>query len=103
MKIGLAMMFIATLTACASSQERSDQYIQSLVTTCNQMGYVQATEEVACVKRLFYQAQARDAAQTDAMIRGMDQSRPIETNCRPDGLGGVRCTSRQSPGALILP
>lgn len=91
----IAALWVVVITAgCASSEERSQQYIQSLVLTCNKMGYVEAKEEVACVRRLYAQAQANDAAETDAFMRGFNQNRPIRTTCRPDGLGGTRCETR---------
>lgn len=88
------LLVIMVFAGCASSQERSQQYIQSLVLTCNQMGYVEAKEEVACVRRLHSQAQAQEAAETDAFLQGFNQNRPVQTTCQKDALGRVNCTSR---------
>lgn len=95
------LLFTVLLAGCTTQAQREQQmelYLQSLVTRCIQMGYVEEQEGRACVRRLHNANQAQPPQNDDyinAVAESMRRSRPIETTCsRPDALGAVRCTSR---------
>jgi len=92
----MPLLVVLLLAGCVTQEQReqeAQQQVQAFIAHCNYLGYF-GYEERRCVLNLIAQENARDAAQTDAFLRGFNQSRPIQTQCQQDALGRVNCATR---------
>lgn len=116
-------LFLLLLSGCISPEQaalnaQAEQYYQEqqrqayqerLFANCDGMGFKRETPQHAqCVLALYQQAQgARDAAILQLLQQQANRPAPVytpapayqiprstTTNCSPDGVGGVRCTTR---------
>ena len=84
--------------AAAEAQEQADRaYTENLKRQCDAVGYARDTEgHRQCVLQLHAQAQGNAAAARNIILQQYLQNQtrqPVQTNCRRDFLGNVRCTT----------
>ena len=78
----------ALLNGCATDAQ-IDAQVQAIIAECRRMGYPDGSpEQYRCARQLSADMAAQERA-------GLPATRERSTtDCRPDGLGGMRCTTR---------
>ena len=90
----IALTCLLAAAGCASPGERQAQVqaeVEQIVARCDSMGYYRDTP---AGRQCAYQMIQADYQSQRASTEAWQRSLPSTTTCRPDGLGGARCTTR---------